>query len=305
MQEVTPWFADAPAAELSLSQTEADMEIGGRPARVKVSVAGRRPGDVSGNLTVRARDGLRVTAPTQVTAPRGGTATAEVEIAVPAGTKPGAYRLPIRFGSEEVTLTVRAHHRTGGPDLARKARATSSANETAEFPASAVIDGDPSTRWSSPATDHAWLQLELDRPTRLGRVDLHWQDAHASRYRIQVSPDGRTWRTAATVQDSAGGRRSTWTPPTPASYGSRATSARHASGTRCGRYGLARSRRSAVAVTAGAGRPVDEREGAQGRGGGEGGARGEAPRKATPQPERAPQRQPHSRTDPDPNSPPT
>ncbi len=206
VQEVTPWFADAPAAELRLSQAETDAEIGGRPTRVKVSVVGRRPGDVSGNLTVRAGHGLRVTAPSQVTAPRGGTATAEVEIAVPAGTKPGTYRLPIRFGSEEATLTVRAHRRTGGPDLARTARATSSANETAEFPASAVIDGDPTTRWSSPATEHAWLQLELDRPTRLGRVDLHWQDAHAARYRIQVSSDGRTWRTAATVQDGAGGR---------------------------------------------------------------------------------------------------
>ncbi|MYZ40500.1 discoidin domain-containing protein, partial [Streptomyces sp. SID4917] len=38
------------------------------------------------------------------------------------------------------------------------------------------------------------------------QVVLHWQDAYASRYRIQVSPDGHTWRTAATVRDGKGGR---------------------------------------------------------------------------------------------------
>lgn len=37
---------------------------------------------------------------------------------------------------------------------------------------------------------------------------LHWQDAHATRYRIQVSADGRNWRTAATVRDGRGGRES-------------------------------------------------------------------------------------------------
>ncbi|MFE6780463.1 beta-N-acetylglucosaminidase domain-containing protein [Streptomyces sp. NPDC057702] len=206
VREITPWFADAPVAELRLSHTETDAEIGGRPATVKVWLTGRRPGDVSGDLTVRATGGLRVTAPPRITAPRGGTATADIEVAVPAGTRPGAYQLPIRFGSQRATLTVRARPRTGGPDLARTARATSSADESADFPASAAIDGDPATRWSSPATDDAWLQLELDRPTRLGRLDLHWQDAHATRYRVQVSTNGHTWRTAATVDSSDGGR---------------------------------------------------------------------------------------------------
>lgn len=35
---------------------------------------------------------------------------------------------------------------------------------------------------------------------------LTWQDAYAAGYRIQVSPDGHSWRTAATVQDGKGGR---------------------------------------------------------------------------------------------------
>jgi hyaluronoglucosaminidase len=34
---------------------------------------------------------------------------------------------------------------------------------------------------------------------------LHWQDAYASRYRVQVSADGRHWHTAATVRHGRGG----------------------------------------------------------------------------------------------------
>ncbi|MYS27270.1 hyaluronidase, partial [Streptomyces sp. SID7804] len=96
--------------------------------------------------------------------------------------------------------------RVGGPDLARGGRASSSADETPDFPARAANDGDPETRWSSPAEDDAWWQVELDRPVRLGKVALHWQDAHPSAYRVEVSADGRTWRTAAAVTDGRGGR---------------------------------------------------------------------------------------------------
>lgn len=116
--------------------------------------------------------------------------------------------MPLSFGGEESTLTVRAYPRTAGPDLARTATASSSGDETPDFPASAASDGDPGTRWSSPVEDGAWWQAELPRPVRLGQVVLHWQDAYASRYRVQVSADGRTWRTAATVREGGGGRES-------------------------------------------------------------------------------------------------
>lgn len=209
VHELTPWFADTPAAELTLSRSVVDAEIGGGPAEVEVRLAARRPGDVRGDLVVRAPRGVTVSAPAEVTAVRGGVATARVRVTVPAGGGARAYRLPVRFGSEEAVLTVRAFPPAGGPDLAAAGQgteATSSGDETDAFPASAAIDGDPATRWSSPARDSAWLQLELARPVRLGRLDLHWEDAHASRYRIQVSADGRTWRTAATVNDGRGGR---------------------------------------------------------------------------------------------------
>jgi hyaluronoglucosaminidase len=140
--------------------------------------------------------------------PRGLRTTVPVEVTVPAGTPAGEYRVPLSFGGQERTLTVRAYPRTAGPDLARAAGSvgSSSGDETADFPAASAIDGDPKTRWSSPVEDGAWWQLELKRPARVGQVVLHWQDAYATKYRVQVSADGRIWRTAATVTDGRGGR---------------------------------------------------------------------------------------------------
>ena len=112
-------------------------------------------------------------------------------------------------------MAVRVHLATGGPDLVRGAAATSSGDETPDFPAAAVADGDPATRWSSPVDDDAWVRLRLAAPARVGRVVLHWQDAYAARYRVQTSADGVTWHTAATVADGAGGDETVWLDGTP------------------------------------------------------------------------------------------
>lgn len=208
VRSVVPWFADGPAAGLDLVRGEADAEIGGGPQRAGVRLTAQRPGEVRGELTAKAPAGIRVTVPKQTTVPRGGGTTVPVEVTVPAGTPAGDYRVPLSFAGQERTLTVRAYPRTAGPDLARAtgASASSSGDETAAFPAAAAIDSDPKTRWSSPAEDGAWWQLDLRQRTRVGQVVLHWQDAYATKYRIQVSADGRTWRTAARVADGRGGR---------------------------------------------------------------------------------------------------
>ncbi|MGW1550036.1 beta-N-acetylglucosaminidase domain-containing protein [Streptomyces sp. NPDC002346] len=208
VRALVPWFGDEPVARLDLVRGETDAEIGGRPQRVAARLAARRPAEVRGALSVRAPRGIKVSIPKQTTVPRGSRTDVPVEITVPADTPAGEYAVPISFGGEESTLTVRAYPRTAGPDLARTATAASSGDETPDFPAAAASDGDPATRWSSPAEDGAWWQAELAEPARIGQVVLRWQDAYASRYRIQVSADGRTWRTAATVRDGKGGRES-------------------------------------------------------------------------------------------------
>ncbi|WP_405897756.1 beta-N-acetylglucosaminidase domain-containing protein [Streptomyces sp. NBC_00727] len=208
VRSLVPWFGDEPAARLDLARGETDAVIGGGPQEVRARLSGRRPAEVRGRLTAKAPEGIEVRVPKRTTVPRGTRTEVPVEITVPADTPAGEYEVPFSFGDEKTTLTVRAYPRTAGPDLLRGATASSSGDETAGFPASAASDGDPETRWSSPAEDDAWWQAELPAAVRLGKVELDWQDAYASRYRVQVSADGRTWRTAATVREGAGGHES-------------------------------------------------------------------------------------------------
>lgn len=206
VRHLVPWFADEPRARLELARDEADAEIGGKPLRVAAVLTSTRPADVRGTLSAKAPRGITVKAPGALTVPRGAAASVPVEVSVAPGTPAGEYRVPVAFSGQERVLTVRAYPRTAGPDLIAGAAASSSGDETPAFPARAASDGDPSTRWSSPAQDNAWWQAELPAPSRVGLVVLTWQDAYASAFTVQVSPDGRTWRTAATVRDGRGGR---------------------------------------------------------------------------------------------------
>ncbi|MET8509048.1 discoidin domain-containing protein, partial [Streptomyces sp. NPDC004787] len=208
VRSLVPWFADGPRAGLALSRTETDAEIGGPAQRVDVILEGRRAAEVRGPLTAGAPRGITVRLPAQAVVPRGTTATVPLEVSVAPDVPSGSYEVPVSFDGQRQVLTVRAFPRTGGPDLARTGTASSSGDETPDFPAALANDGDPETRWSSPVEDGAWWQVELAEPARIGQVVLHWQDAHASRYRVQVSSDGRAWRTAATVRDGRGGRES-------------------------------------------------------------------------------------------------
>ncbi|MEU5215924.1 beta-N-acetylglucosaminidase domain-containing protein [Streptomyces sp. NPDC020807] len=206
VRSLVPWFADGPRAGVGLSRSETDAEIGGAAQRVDVELTGLRAGEVRGPLTAKPPKGIAVRLPGQAVVERGARTTVPLEVSVGTAVPAGSYRVPVSFAGEERVLTVRAFPRTSGPDLARGATASSSGDETPDFPAASAVDGDATTRWSSPAEDGAWWQVELAEPARIGRVVLHWQDAYASRYRIQVSADGRVWRTAATVADGRGGR---------------------------------------------------------------------------------------------------
>ncbi|MFE6158914.1 beta-N-acetylglucosaminidase domain-containing protein [Streptomyces sp. NPDC056486] len=206
VRHVVPWYADSPDARLSLDRAEADVEIGGGPQRVTAKLTSLRPGDVQGKVTAKTPRGIEVRTPEKSTLPRGTQVDVPVDVTVPAGTRAGTYEIPLTFDGRTRTVSVRAYPRTEGPDLARGAKASSSGDETKDFPASGANDGDPRTRWSSRYEDGAWWQTELAEPIRLGQVVLRWQDAYAAGYRVQTSADGRTWRTAATVKDGKGGR---------------------------------------------------------------------------------------------------
>ncbi|MEU9035535.1 beta-N-acetylglucosaminidase domain-containing protein [Streptomyces sp. NPDC048352] len=205
VHQVVPWFADGPRARFELAEGgRADAEIGGAPRTVSALLSALRPGEVRGPLTATAPAGVQVRIPQDVAVPRGSTVTVPVEVTVAAGTPAGVYAVPLAFDGEVRTLTVRAVPRTGGPDLLRTARASSSGDEAPQFPASAAVDGSAATRWSSPAVDGAWWQAELASPARVGLLTLHWQEAYPSRFRVETSRDGATWRPGAVVSSRGG-----------------------------------------------------------------------------------------------------
>ncbi|MFE6056409.1 beta-N-acetylglucosaminidase domain-containing protein [Kitasatospora sp. NPDC056446] len=213
VNQVIPWYADAPAARLSLSDPALDVVTGAAsPAQTRATVEAGRPEGTTGELRAEvpaAAKGLTVAPAGPVTVPRGGRVGVPLLVAAAPGTPSGTYQVPVQFvaGTTTVKQVLQVHvvPPTSGPDLALGAKASSSGDETTGFPAAAVTDGDPKTRWSSQAKDDAWVRVELPQATRLGAAVLHWQAAYATSYRIQVSADGNTWTDAATVDNGKGG----------------------------------------------------------------------------------------------------
>jgi hypothetical protein len=86
--------------------------------------------------------------------------------------------------------------------------ATASSTENAAFPASATVDGNTGTRWSSAFSDPQWLQVDLGVPAQITRVALTWETAAARAFQIQVSNDATTWTSIYSTTTSTGGNQS-------------------------------------------------------------------------------------------------
>ncbi len=210
--QVIPWYADTPPATLQLGAQSVDLQAGGAPVALPGVLQAQDVAGATGTVATQlpaAAKGVTVTGTGPVALPRGGSTGVPLSFTAAAGTPTGSYTAHVVFtvGGRTATqdVTVNVYPRTGGPDLALTGAAGSSADETSDFPAAAVNDGDPTTRWSSPAQDDEWVQVRLAVPATLGEVVLHWQDAYASRYAIQTSTDGVHWTTAAMVASGRGG----------------------------------------------------------------------------------------------------
>jgi hypothetical protein len=78
----------------------------------------------------------------------------------------------------------------GSANAALNRPATASSAENAGTPASAAVDGDAGTRWSSAFSDPQWLQVDLGSSQRICQVVLTWEAAYATAFQIQVSDTG-------------------------------------------------------------------------------------------------------------------
>ncbi|MFE4632146.1 discoidin domain-containing protein [Streptomyces sp. NPDC056773] len=95
---------------------------------------------------------------------------------------------------------------TAAPTLLSQGKAvTASSIEGAGTPASAAVDGNNGTRWSSQFSDPQWIQVDLGASAQLSQVVLRWETAAAKAYRVELSTDGTNWSTAYSTANATGG----------------------------------------------------------------------------------------------------
>jgi F5/8 type C domain len=101
----------------------------------------------------------------------------------------------------------RGRMNTSGGNLARGGAASASSVEPpGTFMPANAVDGDPNTRWGSVfRSDPQWLAVDLGSVYQVTSIRLLWQNAYATRYRIEVSVDGSTWRTVYSTIAGTGG----------------------------------------------------------------------------------------------------
>jgi hypothetical protein len=89
--------------------------------------------------------------------------------------------------------------------LSQGKTATASSIEGAGTPASAAVDGNTGTRWSSAFSDPQWLQVDLGAASTISQVVLSWETSYATAFQIQTSSDAATWTTIYSTTTGTGG----------------------------------------------------------------------------------------------------
>ena len=122
--------------------------------------------------------------------------------------RPGRRRVSAVLGATLLALIpflIATPARAADPLLSQGRPATASSVENAGTPASAAVDGNPATRWSSQFTDPQWIQVDLGATATITQVVLQWEAAYARAFQVQVSADGSTWTTVYQTTTGTGG----------------------------------------------------------------------------------------------------
>ena len=96
-------------------------------------------------------------------------------------------------------------------DMALHRPVSSSSVQYAGVEADKAVDGNSTTRWSSVYSDNQTFTVDLGSTRRVGTVEVNWEKAYASEYRIDTSTDGTRFSAGATaVISSLGAKRTTF-----------------------------------------------------------------------------------------------
>ncbi|MFF5899696.1 discoidin domain-containing protein [Streptomyces argenteolus] len=82
---------------------------------------------------------------------------------------------------------------------------TSSSQENDGTPATAAVDGNTGTRWSSAFSDPQWIKVDLGTAASVSQIVLRWEAAYSTAYRIEFSSDNSSWSTAYSTTTGPGG----------------------------------------------------------------------------------------------------
>lgn len=106
---------------------------------------------------------------------------------------------------------VKMYGTTGGTtdpgftDLALGGTATASRSE-GSYTSDKAIDNDGNTRWSSyqngAENNNQWIMVDLGAVYKVNKVILNWEAAYGKAYRIEVSTNGNSWTTAASITNN-------------------------------------------------------------------------------------------------------
>ncbi len=92
-----------------------------------------------------------------------------------------------------------------GTNLALNQPAYSSSTQGAGYDATAAVDDNFNSRWSSASSDPQWLEVDLSATHTINQVDLYWESAYGKAFQIQTSSDGVNWTTIYSTTTGTGG----------------------------------------------------------------------------------------------------
>ena len=70
-----------------------------------------------------------------------------------------------------------------------------------------AVDGNGGTRWESAIADPQMITIDLGSATAITNVDIVWEGAFATQYKVQISTDNATWTDAYTEWSGTGGTK--------------------------------------------------------------------------------------------------
>jgi beta-glucanase (GH16 family) len=94
-----------------------------------------------------------------------------------------------------------------GALLSQNRPVTASSQESVAFPATAAVDGNAGTRWSSAFGDPQTIQVDLGSTAAIDEVRLNWEAAFGRAFAVQVSADASTWTTIFSTTTGTGGNQ--------------------------------------------------------------------------------------------------